>query len=92
MAKDRIFNFSINRYSVCMVLSALFAIGLKADRFVWLGDKNSDPVFTVDWQDASLWTNLTKSVGNVLPGDEDMVEFQCYPPYSSETGRRRALY
>ena len=84
MAKDRIFNFSINRYSVCMALSALFAIGLKADRFVWLGDKNSDPVFTVDWQDASLWTNLTKSVGNVLPGDEDMVEFQCYPPYSSE--------
>lgn len=60
-------------------------MGVKADRFVWLGGKtDTETAFTVDWQNAALWTNVTKSVGHVLPGDEDTVEFQSYPSYSIE--------
>ena len=63
----------------------LNAVTLRADHFVWLGDSDTrDPVYAVDWSDASLWTNVTKSVGNVCPGDEDTVEFRSCPPYSTE--------
>ena len=58
---------------------------LCADHFVWLGDANTkEPVFQVEWSNASLWTNITASVGNVCPGDEDTVEFRSCPPYSTE--------
>ena len=63
---------------------SLSLAGVKADHFRWLGDSNTrEPIYTVDWQNASLWTNLTKSVGNVCPGDEDTVEFLSCPPYST---------
>ena len=58
---------------------------LCADHLVWLGDANTkEPVFQVEWSNASLWTNITASVGNVCPGDEDTVEFRSCPPYSTE--------
>ena len=63
---------------------SLSLVGLNADHFRWLGDSDTRaPIYTVDWQNASLWTNLTKSVGNVCPGDEDTVEFLSCPPYST---------
>ena len=73
-------------YLVGMAIAAVLHPSiLSADHFVWLGDANTkEPVFQVEWSNASLWTNITASVGNVCPGDEDTVEFRSCPPYSTE--------